>query len=241
MKVVVTTPTGNVGSRVVRLLLQAGVTPTLLLRHPERLDPAVRSRAEVVQADQRDADAVVHATRGADALYWVDPPTGEDDPVAASARLGAVAARAVSANRVARTVFQSSVGAGRRTGAGMIDGLARVETQLDATGATVLHLRCGYFATNLLGDLDALRGGTLPTTMPPDLPLPWSTPGTSATSPWHDCCPPTGRAARCRPSTAPRTSRSTRSPASSASPADGRSAPSASATTSCARPCPPRG
>ncbi len=176
MKIVVTTPTGNVGSRVVRLLLQAGVTPTLLLRHPERLDPAVRSRAEVVQADQRDADAVLHATRGADALYWVDPPTGEDDPVAASARLGAVAARAVSANRIARTVFQSSVGAERRTGAGMIDGLARVETQLDATGATVLHLRCGYFATNLLGDLDALRGGTLPTTMPLDLPLPWVDP-----------------------------------------------------------------
>lgn len=176
MKVVVTTPTGNVGSRVVRLLLQAGVTPTLLLRHSERLDPAVRSRAEVVQADQRDADAVLHATRGADALYWVDPPTGEDDPVAASARLGAVAARAVSANRVARTVLQSSVGAERRTGAGMIDGLARVETQLDATGATVLHLRCGYFATNLLGDLDALRGGTLPTTMPLDLPLPWVDP-----------------------------------------------------------------
>ncbi len=176
MRIVVTTPTGNVGSRVVRLLLQAGATPVLLLRHPDRLDPDVRDRCELVVADQRDGDAVVRATSGADALYWVDPPTGEDDPVAASARLGAVAARAVTENRIPRTVFQSSVGAEKRTGVGMIDGLARVETQLDATGATVLHLRCGYFATNLLGNLAELRQGTLTTTMPLDRPLPWVDP-----------------------------------------------------------------
>ena len=80
MRIVVTTPTGNVGSRVVRLLLQAGGMPVLLLRHPDRLDPDVRDGCEPVVADQRDGGAVVRATRGADALCWVDPPTGEDPP-----------------------------------------------------------------------------------------------------------------------------------------------------------------
>jgi uncharacterized protein YbjT (DUF2867 family) len=39
VKVVVTAPAGHVGSRVVRLLIQAGVRPTLLTRRRATLDP----------------------------------------------------------------------------------------------------------------------------------------------------------------------------------------------------------
>ena len=138
MKIVVTTPAGHVGSRVVQLLLQAGVRPTLLARHPARLDPSVVERADVVQADQADADAVVRATRDAGALFWVAPDTADPDadPVAWYARLGATAARAVTENGIGRTVFLSSIGADDALpGPGAIDGLARTEEQLDATGA----------------------------------------------------------------------------------------------------------
>ena len=56
---------------------------------------------------------------------------------------------------------------------GEIDGLARTEVDLDATGASVTHLRCGYFFTNLqLG----LQGDVLPLTMPVDLRLSWVDP-----------------------------------------------------------------
>jgi uncharacterized protein YbjT (DUF2867 family) len=176
MKVVVTTPTGRVGSRVVRLLLQAGVRPTLLLRDPTRLDTETRALVDPVVADQRDADAVLAATAGADALFWVSPPTGADDPVAAHAELGTIAARAVSEHGIARTVFQSSVGAELRRGVGEIDGLAATELALDATGASVVHLRCGMFFTNLLLDPGALEDGVLRVTFPVDLPLPWVDP-----------------------------------------------------------------
>lgn len=176
MKIVVTTPTGHVGSRVVQLLLQAGARPTLLLRDPNKLDPATRERVNAVQCNQGDTDLVVRATEGADSLFWVDPPTLDDDPVAGYARMGASAARAVRENGITRTVFLSSVGAEKRSGAGEIDGLARTEEQLDATGATVLHLRCGYFFTNLLLELQALREGVLRTAMPIDHPIPWVDP-----------------------------------------------------------------
>ncbi len=63
-------------------------------------------------------------------------------------------------------VSQSSVGAELRSGAGEIDGLARAEEGLDATGAPVLHLRCGYVTTTLLVDVDDLRAGVLRTTFP---------------------------------------------------------------------------
>lgn len=89
-RIVVTTPAGNIGSRVVQLLLQAGARPTLLARRPARLDPRVLERADVVQTDLADSDAVVRATRGADALFWVAPlltdPDG--DPEAWYAQLG---------------------------------------------------------------------------------------------------------------------------------------------------------
>ena len=39
---------------------------------------------------------------------------------------------------------------------------------LDATGASVLHLRCGFFFTNLLLDPAALDDGVLRITMPVD-------------------------------------------------------------------------
>jgi uncharacterized protein YbjT (DUF2867 family) len=176
MKIVVTTPTGNVGSRVTRLLLQAGIRPTLLLRDPARLDVETRERVDVVQGDQFDLDVVRRATEGADALYWVNPPVMGEDAVEAWARAGSHAARAVEEHGISRTVFQSSGGAEKRHGAGEIDGLARTEEALDATGASVLHLRCGMFFTNLLLDPGALEEGVLRVTWPVDAPMPWVDP-----------------------------------------------------------------
>jgi uncharacterized protein YbjT (DUF2867 family) len=73
-------------------------------------------------------------------------------------------------------VFLISVGAERRHGVGHIDGLARIEEHLDATGAAVCHLRCGYFFTNLLFDPASLAAGVLATTADADVPGPWVDP-----------------------------------------------------------------
>jgi uncharacterized protein YbjT (DUF2867 family) len=177
MTIAVTTPTGHVGSRVTRLLIQAGVRPRLLVRDPARLDPATRERADVRTGDLTDATFVRDATAGMHSLLVVDPtPHTADAPVAGSARFGEIVAAAVAANGIGRTVFASSVGAEKRHGVGHIDGLARIEECLDATGADVLHLRCGYFFTNLLLDLDALAQGVLTTAADPAAAVPWVDP-----------------------------------------------------------------
>jgi uncharacterized protein YbjT (DUF2867 family) len=175
MKIAITTATGNVGRHLVSMLVRAGVRPVVLVRDPARLDRAMCERVDAVSVDQGDGDAVVAATSGVDALFWVDPPTYVEDPVAEYARVGANAARAITENGISHTVFQSSVGAEKRTGAGEIDGLARTEELLDATGASVLHLRCGFFFTNLL-QLDAIRAGIIPVVLPTDQPMPWVAP-----------------------------------------------------------------
>jgi uncharacterized protein YbjT (DUF2867 family) len=186
LTIAVTTPTGNVGSHVVRMLCQAGVRPRLLLRNPERLDADVRDQVELAVGDQRDADYVAESTRGVDAVFWVHPDDWSlPDPDADAERTGEGLAAAMRQNRIARVVFQSSIGAELRHGAGFIDGLARIEQRLDATrdetGTALLHLRCGYFMTNLLHDLDGLRAGRLTTIRPLDEPMPWVDPRDIAT------------------------------------------------------------
>ncbi|AGZ38950.1 NmrA family NAD(P)-binding protein [Actinoplanes friuliensis] len=174
MTIAVTTPTGHVGSRVVQLLVQAGVRPTVLVRDPSKLDPRVRDLVDVAPGDLTDAAYVAGATKGVHALLWVVPElfTGED-PLSEMARIGENGAAAITANGIGHTVLISSVGAEKRHGAGSIDGLARNEELL---GGNLLTLRCGYYFTNLLGMLDALEAGVLTTTMPADAPMPWVDP-----------------------------------------------------------------
>jgi uncharacterized protein YbjT (DUF2867 family) len=176
LKIVVTTPTGKVGSRVVRLLLQAGEHPTVFLRNPDRLDRDIRQLVDTIQGDQHSLDDVLRATEGADALYWVSPTVSDRDPVATHVLAGENAARAVGEHAISRTVFQSSVGAEKRSGAGEIDGLAQIEQLLDATGASVTHLRCGFFFTNLLLDPAGFDEGVFRVLFDVKTPMSWVDP-----------------------------------------------------------------
>lgn len=176
MRIAVTTPNGNVGSHLTRMLVRAGARPLLLTRHPDRIADELRPYVDIAIADSQDAAAVVAATRGVDALYWVDPSVMSDDPLADYDRATDALVRAVEANGIRRVVFQSSVGAEKRHGAGEIDGLAATELALDALDIDVTHLRCGYFFSNLLLDQEALEAGRLQTVLPLEARMPWVAP-----------------------------------------------------------------
>jgi hypothetical protein len=106
----VTTPTGNVGSHVVRMLCQAGVRPRLLLRNPDHLAAEVRDRVELAVGDLRDADYVADSTRGVDALFWVHPDDWSlPDPDADAERTGEGLAAAMWQNRSATARASSTV------------------------------------------------------------------------------------------------------------------------------------
>ena len=176
MRIAVTTPKGNVGHHLTRMLVRAGVRPLLLTRHPEHLPESLAQYVDVACADSRDADQVIAATRGIDAIYWVDPPAESMDPMTCYAQATHAIAAAVTQNGIARVVFQSSVGAEKRHGAGEIDGLAATEVALDKLDIDVTHLRCGYFFTNLLLDIESVKNGRLQTVLPLDAPMSWVAP-----------------------------------------------------------------
>lgn len=176
MKIAVTTPQGNVGRHLVRMLIRAGVEPVLLTRRPENILPAVAEHAELVAMDSREPSQVVSATVGVDAVYWVDPPAESSDPLADYRRATDSIVAAIETNRIGRVVFQSSVGAEKRHGAGEIDGLAETEAALDDCGVDVTHLRCGYFFTNLLFEAESVKAGLLQTVQPLDAPMSWVAP-----------------------------------------------------------------
>lgn len=176
MSIVVTTPTGHIGSRVVQLLIQAGIRPTLLVRDPARLSPEVRDAVEVRQGDLNDAEFLLRATEGAEALFSLIPTNyGSSDPVGDAVQVGQNIADAVRKNEIGHAVFLSSAGAHRRSN-DPIGALGKVEDLLNATEANVVHLRPGFFYTNLFMDLESVKQGTLFTTIPVDRPMPWNDP-----------------------------------------------------------------
>ena len=172
MKIVVTTPTGNIGSQVARGLVRAGERPLLLARNPAKIDSDLLPYVDVRQVDLQDSDAVVRETQGAEALFWLNPPNyGSADPIGNYVKSGESGARAVTENGIPRTVFVSSEGAQLGAKGGLIEGLSRTEQLFDTTGQSVVHLRAGFFFTNFLWSVESLRQGFLAAAAPANVSL----------------------------------------------------------------------
>ena len=173
MTIAITTPTGNIGSRLVELLLDAHADLTLLVRNPDKLAADVRSRVKVQQGELQDADFMRRATQGAEALFFLAPPNFAAPNVHAYYQsLSDAAVAAIQANNIPRVVLISS-GGGDNADAGLVSEVFRIEEALNATSAQVLSLRCGSFMENFLLYLPTLRDqGAYYGMTRPDLPLP---------------------------------------------------------------------
>lgn len=175
MSIVLTTPTGHIGSRTVERLLEAGADDiTVLVRDPAKLPENVHGRVTVQQGNLEDGDFVRAATRNADALLWVTPPNYSATNVRALyQRFADNVSEAVRANQISHVVNISSAGAHQAQGLGPVSFLQLIENRLNETGANVLHLRPGNFMENFLFQLDALRHqGSVYLPAPGDVPYP---------------------------------------------------------------------
>ena len=174
--ILVTTPTGHIGSRVVRQLLAApgGHTVRVLARDAGRLPATVRERAEVHTGALDEGDALTRALDGADRFFFLIPPARPDVPdwLGWMRETAAHALRAVAAAGAPRTVFLSSSGA-HRDDLGPVSVLGEVERQLAGVVPDLAVLRPGYYFENALAAVPTIAGqGAIYGVYDPELAFP---------------------------------------------------------------------
>lgn len=150
-KFVVTGGAGNVSKPLTEILLKAGHDVTVVGRNPSNLTGLVELGATAAIGDLADAAFLTNTFQGADGVYLMLPPSWDrTDLKKLGTDLGEVFAKAITAAGVTHAVFLSSYGAHRLEDAGAISGMGLTEVVLNGVeGLNVLHLRAGYFYTNL--------------------------------------------------------------------------------------------
>lgn len=172
--IVVTTPTGRIGGRLVEHLLDRHRPVRLIARDAARVDQTVRDRVDVVEGSHEDPAVLDKALPGADALFWLVPP----NPAAPSAMehylaFARAGAAAVARHGVGHVVGVSSAGHGWPGPAGVLSAAFAMDRELAASGAAYRALAVPFFMENLLGQLDGIgRQGTVTLTYAGDRPLP---------------------------------------------------------------------
>lgn len=162
--IVITTPTGDIGSQVLATLLgnasSHGEKLRVIARDPARLPGQVRDRIDVVAGSHRDADAVDRAFAGADAVFWVVPP----DPHAPSLEVAysgftRAAAQAFRAHGVGHVVGVSALGRGTPVAgrAGLVTASLAMDDLIAGTGVAYRALANPSFMDNLLRQVRSIR------------------------------------------------------------------------------------
>lgn len=173
--ITVTTPNGRVGSIVLERLLEYGEPVRVISQSPDKLAPSVRERCEVIAGSLDDADTLKRGFEGADAIFWCIPQSSEgnrwDDAHEYHQRFATAAATALQGSSA--RVVAASAGRHGYDDHGIIAAFAAVEDTLNASGATVRHLRSAFFMENLLEALPTLAApGAVFFNGPGDVPLP---------------------------------------------------------------------
>jgi uncharacterized protein YbjT (DUF2867 family) len=158
VKIGITSPTGNIGSKLVPLLLETpGIEVTVLARNPKKVEQLASRGVRIVAGDQLNPASVDEAVKGADALFWLSGVATDVANVrAAYNEFADACAGALKRHPGLRVVHLSSIGAQLPEGTGPILGLHDGENKVNAAGANVVHVRANYFMENVLASLPTI-------------------------------------------------------------------------------------
>lgn len=174
MKIVVTTPTGHIGSKLANILLDRKADVTVIARHPEKVRELATRGANIVAGEHGDPGVLGHALQNADALFWLTPSTlNSRDPLGDARRLADSGASVTRNYPELRVVQLSSAGAFLPSGTGPIAGLHYTEEKFRAAGKNVVSLRPNEFMENVLFSLGSiLADGSIYTSVSGSLAAP---------------------------------------------------------------------
>jgi uncharacterized protein YbjT (DUF2867 family) len=162
--IVITTPTGDIGSQVLATLLSSapssGDKLRVIVRDPAKLPGPVRDRVDVVAGSHRDADVVDHAFAGADAVFWLVPPDSQAPSLeVAYSGFTRAAAQAFRAHGVGYVVGVSALGRGTPVAgrAGLVTASLAMDDLIASTGVAYRALANPSFMDNLLRQVRSIR------------------------------------------------------------------------------------
>ncbi len=158
--IVITTPTGQIGSQVLETLLDGPEPIRVVVRDPLKLPRHVCDRIEIVVGSHGDAQVVDEAFAGADSVFWLVPP----DPHADTARAAYMdfalpACSAFQRHRVKRVVGISALGRGTMlaANAGNVTASLAMDDVIAITGVSYRALTMPSFMDNLLRQVVPIR------------------------------------------------------------------------------------
>ncbi len=158
MSIVITTPTGKIGSKLASILLDSGRDVVLVARKPEKLAHLEAQKARVFSGSHADPSLMIEATKGARALFVLAPPDPKSPDIRAHYRkFASAAAEAIAQNRIEHVVHLSSMGADLDRGTGPVLGLHDNEQILTAAAENIVHLRAAYFMENTLMQIENIK------------------------------------------------------------------------------------
>ncbi|MGA7461573.1 MAG: NmrA family NAD(P)-binding protein [Candidatus Korobacteraceae bacterium] len=150
MRIAVTTPTGQIGSKLANILLDRKSDVTLIARHPEKVKHLTSRGAKVIAGEHNDPALVEQAVRGADALFWLTPADmTSHDPLGMARRMAEAGASVIRRHPELHVVELSSAGAFLPSGTGPIVGHYETEEKFRAAGKNIVSLRPNEFMENL--------------------------------------------------------------------------------------------
>ncbi|MEE4417792.1 NAD(P)H-binding protein [Streptomyces bugieae] len=162
--IVITTPTGQIGGRLLEILLNEtrtrGEELRAIVRDPGKLPDAVRARVDVVTGSHDDAEVVDRAFTGADAVFWLVPPNPQAPSLAAMySEFSRAAAKAFTTHGVGHVVGVSALGRGTPVAdrAGHVTASLAMDDLIADSGVAYRALANPTFIDNLLWQVASIR------------------------------------------------------------------------------------
>ena len=172
--IVVTTPTGDIGARVLARVLDAGAEVRVIARDPSRLPDGLRGRVEVIEGSHADPQVIERALDGAERVFWL-PPGRPDSPSAEAAyvEFSRAFCEALPSSTVTHVVGVSALGRGWPEPAGLVTASLAMDDRIAATGVGYRALACASLMDNVARQAVPIRDdGVFHAPTPGDLRLP---------------------------------------------------------------------
>lgn len=148
--ILITNPTGRIGSNVAQALLASGQPMRLLTRDASKL-PQNLQKNDIVIGSHSDQAAVTKAMEGVNRVFWCVPQNHQlDNFLDYYLNFSRAFADALKTSSVTQVVGISSGGKGRVKAEGPISSLHAMEDMVNASGVATRFLRSGNFIENLL-------------------------------------------------------------------------------------------